>query len=545
MNMLRPDKLLQQRYRVVRLIEQGGFGAVYEAIDVRINRRVALKQLIRNTEPIRRQFEREAQLLANLSHPALPRVTDYFTDVSGQFLVMDYIPGDDLGIMLDTQGTPFPVDQVLRWGDQLLDVLHYLHTYQPPIIHRDLKPQNLKLKADGSIILLDFGLAKGHADEIQSSATASSMMAFTRGFAPPEQVEGTGTDARSDLYSLGATLYCLLTDEPLPDAQTRMLKLAKQQIDPIVPAHELNSLVPVNISRVLQQAMALEKDERPANARMMRSMLHTAYPTLTSASMPVHPTISPVNVPAAPTEIATQIAVLDVGPPVIWIDRPSAGLGTRPSSQSPVPPMNPVYGTTSWPAQAQTPRVSRIAATTQMATQIVLRTVEAMNNVQLALVSLACIVTLPILTFLVGDTIRTTLPGIWTFFNAFPYIAAPLVYTLSRRRIALLVVHIPTYLLVSLLYSSSTLLALCISAILGGLILWFLMEAIKEPNWLRFVLSVTLAYIGGMFDGLVTTNAFPPLYTVFGAALIGLFMYVIDEMYQGVQRARLTNSAYI
>ncbi|HEY0607065.1 MAG TPA: serine/threonine-protein kinase [Herpetosiphonaceae bacterium] len=541
MNLLRPDKLLQQRYRVVQLIERGGFGAVYEAIDIRINRRVALKQLTRITELIRRQFEREAQLLANLNHPALPRVTDYFNDLSGQFLVMDYIPGDDLGIMLDQQGAPFPVDQVLRWGDQLLDVLHYLHSYQPPIIHRDLKPQNLKLKADGSIILLDFGLAKGYAGEIQSSSTASSLMAFTRGFAPPEQVEGTGTDARSDLYGLGATLYCLLTNEPLPDAQTRLLRLAKKQTDSIIPVHELNPLVPVDVSRVLHMAMALEKDERPANAQAMRSMLHAAYPAL-----PTQTATPPVTVLATPTEIATEIAAPDVGPPVIWIDRQRAGVGNRPSSARPVrPSISPVYGTTDLPDQAPRPKVSRIAATTQMATEIVLRTVEAMNNVQLAAVSLACIVTLSILTYLVGETIRTTMPGVWIFFNAFPYIAAPLVYTLSRRRIAILIVHIPVYLLVNLLYSRSTLLALCVSAVLSGLTLWFLIEAIKQPRWLRFVLSVTLAYIVGMLNGLVITNPFPALFSVFGAALIGLLNYVIDEMYQGVQRARLTNKAYL
>src|SRR5882724_2831711 len=143
--------LLQGRYRIKKLIGKGGMGAVYEARAEHLGHAVALKQnFFGGDEPLKRAFEREARLLANLSHPALPRVTDYFTEDFGQFLVMEFITGDDLMALLKQRGSAFPVEQVLIWADQLLDVLQYLHEQQPPIIHRDLKPQNLKPNPKGN-----------------------------------------------------------------------------------------------------------------------------------------------------------------------------------------------------------------------------------------------------------------------------------------------------------------------------------------------------------------------------------------------------------
>ena len=133
-------------------------GAVYEAIDQRLDTTVALKETLFADERLRKQFEREARLLARLHHPALPRVSDHFSEDDGQFLVMQFIPGDDLSEMMNRKRGPFPADQVLTWAGQLLDALDYLHTQEPQIIHRDIKPQNLKLTSRGQIILLDFGL---------------------------------------------------------------------------------------------------------------------------------------------------------------------------------------------------------------------------------------------------------------------------------------------------------------------------------------------------------------------------------------------------
>ena len=144
-------------------------GAVYEAVDQRLDTTVALKETLFADERLRKQFEREARLLARLHHPALPRVSDHFSEDDGQFLVMQFIPGDDLSEMMTRKRSPFPANQVLTWADQLLDALDYLHTQDPQIVHRDIKPQNLKLTSRGQIILLDFGLAKGQAGMSRAS----------------------------------------------------------------------------------------------------------------------------------------------------------------------------------------------------------------------------------------------------------------------------------------------------------------------------------------------------------------------------------------
>ncbi len=154
--MLSPETILQGRYRIIRQLGQGGMGAVYEALDQRLDTTVALKETLFAEERLRKQFEREARLLARLHHQALPRVSDHFSEGDGQFLVMQYVAGDDLSAMLAERNGPFPQQEVLRWADQLCDALDYLHTQDPEIIHRDIKPQNLKLTARGQIVLLDF-----------------------------------------------------------------------------------------------------------------------------------------------------------------------------------------------------------------------------------------------------------------------------------------------------------------------------------------------------------------------------------------------------
>src|SRR5437660_657291 len=204
--MLAADTVLQGRYRIVRQLGQGGMGAVYEAIDERLDTTVALKETLFTDEKLRKQFEREARLLARMHHPALPRVSDHFNEAEGQFLVMQYIAGEDLAAMLTQRNSPFPQQEVLRWADQLCDALDYLHTQDPQIIHRDIKPQNLKRTARGQIVLLDFGLAKGSAGPMTAVTTSASIYGYTPNYAPLEQIQGLGTAARSDLYSLSAAV---------------------------------------------------------------------------------------------------------------------------------------------------------------------------------------------------------------------------------------------------------------------------------------------------------------------------------------------------
>ena len=272
--MLTPDTILQGRYRIIRQLGQGGMGAVYEAVDQRLDTTVALKETLFADERLRKQFEREARLLARLHHPALPRVSDHFSEDDGQFLVMQFIPGDDLSEMMTRKHGPFPVDQVLTWADQLLDALDYLHTQDPQIIHRDIKPQNLKLTSRGQIILLDFGLAKGQAGEISRVTTSASIFGYTPNYAPLEQIQGLGTDSRSDLYSLGATLYHLMTGVKPPDALTRAAALVNGQPDPLVRASEANSAVAPELDHVLGKAMAQNRDQRYPTASEMRKAFH-------------------------------------------------------------------------------------------------------------------------------------------------------------------------------------------------------------------------------------------------------------------------------
>ncbi|GIV99397.1 serine/threonine-protein kinase [Roseiflexus sp.] len=270
--MLAPDTLIHGRYRIIRAIGKGGMGAVYEAFDVRLQSPVALKQMIVEGEQLSRAFAREAQLLASLRHQALPRVIDHFVDDQGQFLVMEFIPGDDLATLLQKRGAPFPLDQALSWADTLLDALSYLHSQQPPVIHRDIKPQNMKLTPRGEIILLDFGLAKG-ATAAQTRSMTGSIFGYTPQYAPLEQIKGSGTEPRSDLYALGATLYNLITGTPPPDALTRAAATITREPDPLEPAHRLNPAVPEEVSAVLSQALALDPAARFVSADAMRHAL--------------------------------------------------------------------------------------------------------------------------------------------------------------------------------------------------------------------------------------------------------------------------------
>lgn len=283
--MLPRNYFLRHRYRIIRPLGKGGFGQVYEALDDEMDCIVAIKERLAQrlthlkSEKLRRAFEREAKLLANLRHPVLPKVSAHFFESRGQYLVMEFIEGDDLATLLKKSRHPLAVEEVLSWADEVLRALEYLHNRPEPIIHRDIKPANIKLTDEGEIFLLDFGLAKGAAGSMPRPDTdqrSSSIHAFTEAYAPLEQLTNSGTNAQSDLYALGATLYHLLTGRiPIP-SRTRYESLDAGQRDPQLPAHEINPNVPFSVSLALSQAMAMSRRERTASATKLRQALREA-----------------------------------------------------------------------------------------------------------------------------------------------------------------------------------------------------------------------------------------------------------------------------
>jgi serine/threonine protein kinase len=271
--LLAVGEILQSRYRIVRQLGKGGMGAVYEAVDQRLDATVALKETFSVDDRLRRQFEQEARLLAQLNHPALPRVSDYFTEGDRAFLVMQFISGVDLAEIIAQQPGPFPRNQVVAWADQLLDALIYLHTRDRQIIHRDIKPHNLKLSSNGKIALLDFGLAKAQTADRSAGDTSNSIFGYTRRYAPLEQIQDQGTTPQSDIYALGATLYHLLTGVKPADALVRAAAAGSSMPDPLRPANEIHPAVGPELAAILCRAMAQNPEDRYPSATAFREAL--------------------------------------------------------------------------------------------------------------------------------------------------------------------------------------------------------------------------------------------------------------------------------
>jgi serine/threonine protein kinase len=282
--MIETGTILQDRYLVAKQIGAGGMGAVYVGTDQRFGSTVAIKETFFSEENLKRAFEREARLLNNLRHPALPRVSDHFVDGNGQFLVMEYIPGEDLSEMMSKRESAFSVSEVMTWADQLLDALDYLHTQEMPVVHRDIKPQNLKLTPRGQIILLDFGLAKGNPTDSNHQTNTKSIFGYSRIYAPLEQIQGTGTDPRSDFYSLAATIYHLMTGAAPEDALTRATAVLNGQPDPLRPPNSIRPEISPAVSEVLMNAMALNANFRPSSAAAMRVLLADAKNNISDGS---------------------------------------------------------------------------------------------------------------------------------------------------------------------------------------------------------------------------------------------------------------------
>jgi serine/threonine-protein kinase len=278
--MLARGTILRNRYRIVQPIGQGGMGSVYLAEDLRLEGRKCAIKAVRidptsdkeMINELQHQFSREASILARLDHPNLPKVSDYFTEVDQDYLVMDFVSGKDLKEIVDEarRSNRFLTEvEVLNWARQLCDALDYMHNQDTPVLHRDIKPSNIKLTPSGLIKLVDFGLVKVLAKDDSRTVTVLQGRG-TAAYTPLEQYgeDDTHTDARSDIYSLGATLYHLLTNQAPAEAKQRFLKP-----ESLVPPRTLNSAVSEVVERALVTAISMHPDDRPSTVAEFRDLL--------------------------------------------------------------------------------------------------------------------------------------------------------------------------------------------------------------------------------------------------------------------------------
>ncbi len=263
---LGPGVVLEKRYRIDRLVGQGGMGAVYCGYDRRLEIAVAIKESLFVAPDAHRQFQKEARILARLGHPNLPKVTDYFRVGNAEYLVMEFITGKTLEEIIQHSGA-LPEQEVLAWIAQVCDALEYLHGQKPPIVHRDIKPANIILTPDGRIVLVDFGIVKVGAARMLTSTGAR---AVTPGYSPPEQYGGGGTDVRSDIYSLAATLYTLLTGQ----VPTESIQIVTGQEELLPPSH-LRPGLSTNMEEAVVQGLALRPSDRPQTVEQFRLQLST------------------------------------------------------------------------------------------------------------------------------------------------------------------------------------------------------------------------------------------------------------------------------
>ncbi|MEW5869620.1 MAG: protein kinase [Chloroflexota bacterium] len=295
--------ILNNRYRIVKLLGQGGFGAVYRAWDTNLERPRALKENLETSPEAQRQFKREAQILTDLTHPNLPKVMDYFVlPGQGQYLVMEFVEGEDLESVLERTSGPLPEAQVRVWAEQVCSALSYLHSRQPAIIHRDIKPANIRITPENQAMLVDFGIAKAYDPH---SSTTAGARAVTPGYAPHEQYGQGRTDARTDIYALGATLYHLLTGRQPAESIQRMIH------DPLPPAERLNPSLSPGMAAAIRRAMQVDPDRRFQSAAELRAALQAG-----AGGQPVVHAPAPVAArAAAPAAVAPPTPVARRKPP--------------------------------------------------------------------------------------------------------------------------------------------------------------------------------------------------------------------------------------
>lgn len=309
---LAPQSILIQRYLITQLAGRGGMSAIYLALDMKMNRRrVAIKEMSQeNLDDEERKeamarFEQEAHLLGTLQHPNLPRIYDAFGAGGRSFLVMDYIDGKTLLQLLQEAGQPLSVDQVLHYADQLCDVLAYLHQQNPPIIFRDLKPTNVMVTQEGRVYLIDFGIARF----FKEGQPQDTMVLGSPGYAPPEQHGSGQTNQRSDLYALGATLHCCLTNRDPYNADNRFS---------FAPVRQFNPQVPPELDLLVMRMLALDEDQRPASAFEVKQALARIRQQIWRQNSSAH-------IPAVPAPTSAPTQYVKQAQPVYQPTEPALG----------------------------------------------------------------------------------------------------------------------------------------------------------------------------------------------------------------------------
>ena len=317
---LEQGTLLNGRYRIVDILGQGGMGSVYRAMDENLGVEVAVKENLFTTDEYSRQFRLEAVILASIRHQHLPRVTDHFViDGQGQYLVMDYIEGEDLRQRMERVSS-IPEEDAILIGAAVADALTYLHTRKPPVLHRDIKPGNIKITSDGQVFLVDFGLAK----LVQGSqATTTGARAMTPGYSPPEQYGTARTDPRSDVYSLGATLYAALTGVIPEDGLARVMDNVQ-----LTPIRKHNTKVSRRLAAAIEKAMEAYPDDRfQSGDEFRRALLNSSSKTQRFTELDLNIVVPPAPDVTSPVESGSE-AKPDISPPTpakTFIDAISLG----------------------------------------------------------------------------------------------------------------------------------------------------------------------------------------------------------------------------
>ncbi len=272
---LNPGTVIMGRYVVIDVLGKGGFSAVYLIQDrKREDNFFALKEVTAFDKQARDFFALECSLLQRLDHPALPRVYNAFADEAHDrmYMIMDYVEGPNLETLLRIQPKQrFSLPDATAVLAPVVDALEYLHQHDPPIIHRDLKPANIIVPVvGGKTILVDFGIAK----EYDSHGTTNAIRHCTPGYGAPEHYAG-GTNVRTDIYGLGATLFTLLTGDIPPDAIDRLTQIGNDRGDPLKPLSALVPSVPEHISKAIQRAMSLNMMQRYSSVKEFWQTLQT------------------------------------------------------------------------------------------------------------------------------------------------------------------------------------------------------------------------------------------------------------------------------